>query len=124
MNKQHLELLQGLHNRLCALESTAILNAHTRVPDERGVGERRTPRDTARRAKRTDYSEETVESLAQRDRVLGDQRERQELQELQEQRRLHEKKLLREKRLHQADQADWQQTQQWMQQYHQQRPRN
>ena len=104
MNKQHLELLQGLHNRLCALESTA---------------QRRTPRDMARRAKRTDYSEETVDSLAQRDRVLGDLRERQELQELQEQRKLHEKRLLREKRLHQADQADWQRTQQWMQHYHQ-----
>ena len=119
MNKQHLELLQGLHNRLCALESTAILNSHTRVSDERGFGERRTPRDTARRAKRAEHTEDTVESIAQRDRVLADQRDRQELQDLQDQRKVHEKSRLREQRNHQDDLEMWRRKQQWHREDHQ-----
>ena len=82
MNREHETVLQDLHNRLCALESGSGLCAHTRVQDLRGRSEKRAPRDIARRAKTTDRSEETAYTLAQRDRVLGEQREEEELREL------------------------------------------
>ena len=127
MNSQHAEVLQKLHNRLCALESGAGLCAHTRVQDLGERSEKRTPRETARWAKMTDRGEGTVDTLAQRDRVLGEQRELQELRDLEERRKQQERLELKEYRVVQAEirekeeWAEWESYLKWQQQRQQQR---